>query len=161
MRIDRWIVAAALASMACAAIACDWPWRHDMADQPSASADRGPRPPAQGASPLAARGPADPGDADQVPNRVPLNAAEIDAGRQLYAIYCVPCHGASGTGTDSAVAKYFPRVGDLASADVQKHGDGWLYAIITTGTPLMPAYGHEIDARERWQIVRFVRTMAR
>jgi mono/diheme cytochrome c family protein len=58
------------------------------------------------------------------------------------------------------VAKYFPRVGDLTSTDVQKHGDGWFYAIITVGTPTMPAYGHELDARERWQIVRFVRTLA-
>jgi mono/diheme cytochrome c family protein len=62
---------------------------------------------------------------------------------------------------DGAVAKYFPRVGDLGSPDVQQHTDGWLYALITSGTPVMPAYGHELDSRERWQIVRFVRTLAR
>ena len=76
-------------------------------------------------------------------------------------MYCVPCHGQSGSATDAVIAKYFSRVGDLTSDEVQKHADGWFYAIVTSGTATMPAYGHELDSRERWQIVRFVRTLAR
>jgi mono/diheme cytochrome c family protein len=132
-----------------------------MADQPSPSAARGPRAPAPGASPLSAHGPTDPAAAQGATNPLPAGAAETSAGRNLYAIYCVPCHGASGTGVDSAVGKYFPRVGDLSGADVQQHEDGWLYAIVTSGTSTMPSYGHELTTRERWQIVRFVRTLAR
>jgi mono/diheme cytochrome c family protein len=59
------------------------------------------------------------------------------------------------------VAKYFPRVGDLTSSAVQQHGDGWLYGVVTAGVGAMPAYGHELGWRERWQVVQFVRTMSR
>jgi mono/diheme cytochrome c family protein len=146
--------------VACLCAGCDWPWRHDMADQPSPSAAAGPRPAARGSMPLASEGPFDPDVGESVVSplqRHPSNAAK---GSELYWKYCVPCHGPTGSGSDGAIAKYFPRVGDLRSSDVQRHGDGWLYAVITSGTQLMPAYGHELDPRERWLIVEFLRTLA-
>ena len=76
-------------------------------------------------------------------------------------MYCNPCHGPTGSGFDSPVGKYFPRVADLSSMDVQRHGDGWVYATITNGTDLMPAYRHELDPRERWEVVAFIRTLGR
>jgi mono/diheme cytochrome c family protein len=132
-----------------------------MADQPSPATRQGPRPPDPGTRPLAETGPGDPPAAERATNPLPADDATIAYGRALYEMYCTPCHGTDGTGTGGAVARYFPRVGDLGSGDVQQHGDGWLYAIITTGTSTMPAYGHELDSRERWQVVRFVRTLAR
>ena len=147
--------------VACAAsAACDWPWRHDMADQPSPATSQGPRAPAPGAVPLNQADPIDPESGEAVANPLKSDPHTIGSGRALYEKYCVPCHGASGSG-DGTVAKYFPRVGDLGSVDIQKHGDGWFYATIASGTPTMPAYGHELEARERWQIVAFVRTLAR
>jgi mono/diheme cytochrome c family protein len=131
-----------------------------MADQPSPSARQGPRPPAAGATPLAERGPIE-NAADDVANPLPPTPTVLANGRALYENYCVPCHGANGSASDAAVAKYFPRVGDLTSPEIQQHGDGWLYRTITNGTPAMPAYGHELDADERWKIVRYVRTLAR
>jgi mono/diheme cytochrome c family protein len=109
---------------------------------------------------MAETGPVD-AAAEAFTNPLPADRATIGHGRALYEMYCIPCHGTDGAGTGGAVAKFFPRVGDLGSIDVQQHGDGWLYAIITNGTPMMPAYGHELDARERWQVARFVRTFAR
>ena len=49
--------------------------------------------------------------------------------------------------------------GDLTTSDVQRHADGWFYAVITNGTEHMPRSAHELDPSERWQIVRFVRTL--
>ena len=160
----RWRAAFALA-MLCAApwvsAACDWPWRHDMANQPSPAAEQGPRQPAVRVLPRSESGPVDPAAGEFVANPVGADASVVESGRALYGIYCLPCHGLNGSGTDGAVAKYFPRVGDLRSADVQQHGDGWFYAVITLGAAAMPAYGHELETRERWQIVRFIRTLAR
>ena len=141
-------------------VGCDWPWRHDMSDQPSHAASQGPRSPADGATPRAKAGPDDPATGEAVTNPLASDRATIESGRALYNAYCVPCHGTSGSGRDAVVAQYFPRVGDLTSVEIHNHGDGWFYAIITNGTPTMPAYGHELDGRERWQIVRFVRTLA-
>jgi len=156
---SRAIACALVAGMAAASAACDWPWRHDMARQPSPATVQGPRSPAEGIVPLAERGPTVPADGERVANPLPADGAAIANGGALYAEYCTPCHGAGGAGTDGAVAKYFPRVGDLRSPAVQQHGDGWIFAVITAGTGTMPAFGHELDPHERWQIVRFVRTL--
>src|SRR5438067_6702522 len=126
------VIAVAVVCFAC--IACDWPWRHDMVDQPSPAAGQGPRPPAQNALPLGADAPFDPIVGETVTNPLPPDRTVIASGRALYDVYCVPCHGASGSGIDGTIAKYFPGVADLGSTDVQKHGDGWIYAIITAGT---------------------------
>jgi S-disulfanyl-L-cysteine oxidoreductase SoxD len=143
---------AALAS--CLALAaCDWPWRHDMADQPSPSAAAGPRSSAPQSVPAAAQGPFDRVAGEAVPNPLAADAGP-ETGKALYEKYCLPCH-------DGPVGRDFPRMPRLGSPDVQRHGDGWIYATITNGTTLMPAYGHELDPAERWQIVRFVRRMGR
>jgi mono/diheme cytochrome c family protein len=145
---------------AAASSGCDWPWRHDMTDQPSPPAFHGPRSPAAGSLPVAARAPFDRETGERVANPLPAGTP-VATGRAIYAMYCVPCHGFSGSGQDGPVAKFFPRVGDLAAPDVQRHGDGWLYATITNGTDTMPSYGHELDPIERWQVVQFVRTLAK
>lgn len=143
----------AAAVIACVlSAACDWPWRHDMADQPSRPPAAGPRSPAPGSIPTAAQGPFDRVAGETISNPLPADAPTAP-GKALYEKYCVPCH-------DGPVGQYFPRMPQLGSPDVQRHGDGWIYATITNGTPLMPAYGHELDPTERWQIVRFVRRIA-
>ena len=50
---------------------CDWPWRHDMADQPSASAAAGPQSPGSGSIPMEARGPFDRTAGELVANPLP------------------------------------------------------------------------------------------
>ena len=140
--------------LACAmAAGCSWPWRHDMADQPSPAAAFGPRSPAVGSIPREARCPFDRVAGESVSNPLPSDG-RVTTGQALYHAYCVPCH-------DGPVAQYFPKMPALGAPDVQRHGDGWWYATITNGTPLMPAYGHELDPAERWEIVRFVRRIAR
>jgi len=160
----RWPAAFALAMLwtaACVSAACDWPWRHDMTNQPSPAAEQGPRQPAPRVLPRSESGPVDGATGELVTNPVAADASVVENGRALYGIYCAPCHGLNGSGTEAAVAKYFPRVGDLRSAELQQHGDGWFYAVIAFGTTTMPAYGHELAPGERWQIVRFIRTLAR
>ncbi|HWK12171.1 MAG TPA: cytochrome c [Vicinamibacterales bacterium] len=145
-----WIAAVLLSSAVSAG--CDWPWRHDMYNQPSPSPSAGPRDPAPGAIPLESRGPYDRLAGESVAS--PLPARGAGDGRALHDIYCAPCD-------DGAVGRFFPRMPLLNSADVQRHGDGYLYATITNGTGLMPSYGHVLDPAERWQIVQFLRSMPR
>ena len=153
-RVSAARMRAIAALAACVALAaCDWPWRHDMADQPSPSAAAGPRSPAPQSIPGSARGPFDRVAGDTVSNPLAGDARPA-TGKALYEKYCVPCH-------DGPVGRYFPRMPQLGSPEVQRHGDGWIYATITNGTALMPPYGHELDPTERWQIVRFVRQMGR
>jgi mono/diheme cytochrome c family protein len=137
---------------------CDIGWlqlavaaRHGRSTFPPAAA--GPRSPAADSIPTEARGPFDRATGESVSNPLPAGGP-VAKGQRLYRIYCIPCHG-------GPVEQYFPNMPPLAAPDVQRHGDGWLYATITHGTPLMPAYGHELEPEERWEIVRFLRSMAR
>jgi mono/diheme cytochrome c family protein len=153
--VNTWQYGRALVALLICAMSagCDWPWRHDMADQPSPSAAAGPRSPAIGSVPRETGGPFDRVEGELVPNPLAVDVP-VANGQALYEKYCVPCH-------DGPVGKHFPRMPLLSSPEVQRHGDGWLYATITNGTPLMPPYGHELDPSERWQIVRFLRSTAR
>jgi mono/diheme cytochrome c family protein len=142
---------------ACTMAGCgDWPWRHDMADQPSRPIATESRAPVGGTMPVGTELPVNRENAEKH-LRNPLSpASPTAAGRALYDIYCVPCHGASGAG-DGPVSAYFGAMPDLTGPDVQKHGDAWLYATITDGTEHMPRYAHELTPDERWQIVHFLR----
>jgi mono/diheme cytochrome c family protein len=137
---------------------CDWPWRHDMVDAPSQPGAAAPRPAVAGALPIGGVLPPPPAVADALRN--PSAPATPARGSALYAIYCAPCHGPSGRG-DGPVAKYDAPVGDLTTAEVQRHTDGWLYAIVVNGTGKMPRFAHELEPIERWEVVQFVRQLPR
>jgi mono/diheme cytochrome c family protein len=153
----RRFITTGCAIAACAVAGCgDWPWRHDMVNQPSKAVATEARAPA--------------GEAMAVGSQIPMSreAAELQlrnpvapdapstAGRALYGTYCAPCHGLTGAG-DGTVSKYFGSIPDLTGSAVQQHGDGWLYATITNGTDKMPRYAYELTPAERWQIVHFLR----
>jgi len=148
------------AALGLAQTACDWPWRHDMADQPSRPAGAGPRSPAAGSVPIDGSLQLRPDVAERrLQNRASAPPA-IDAGRQRYVTYCAPCHGLSGRGDGPVAREFEPPMGDLTAPDVQRHGDGWLYAVITSGTEHMPRSAYELEPIERWQVVRYVRVLA-
>jgi S-disulfanyl-L-cysteine oxidoreductase SoxD len=151
-RLTVLVLAAALA--ACG----DWPWRHDMAGQPSIAHGTYTRDAPAGTISRSGELPVD-GDTADAQLRNPVAAdAPVDRGRTLYTTYCIPCHGVSGAG-DGSVSRFFEGLPDLTADKVQQHGDGWLYATITNGTEKMPRYQFELTPDERWQIVHFVRAM--
>jgi mono/diheme cytochrome c family protein len=146
----------AISSM-CASAGCDWPWKHDMADQQSLRTATSPRPPAAGTVPVSGELPIDRTVAERVLNNPIAGAGTTDSGRALYGSYCSPCHGVGGIG-NGPVARFFLPPGDLSSAAVQQHTDGWIYATITNGTARMPRQGTELSPQERWEIVNVVRS---
>lgn len=144
-------------SAMCASAGCDWPWKHDMADQQSLQTATSPRPPAAGTVPVSGELPIDRTVAERVLNNPIAGAGPTDSGRGLYGSYCSPCHGIAGIG-NGPVARFFVPPGDLTSAAVQQHSDGWIYATITNGTARMPRQGTELSPQERWEIVNVVRS---
>jgi mono/diheme cytochrome c family protein len=155
---NRAVIVAACSAMLCAVTACNGPWRHDMIDGPSRPAGAGPRSAAPGTMPIDGELRHVSTAGDELADPIASSTA-IATGAALYAVYCAPCHGMSGTG-DGPVAKYYASVGDLTRRDVQEHSDGWLHAVIVNGTAKMPSFAHELDRRERWDVVRFTRILS-
>lgn len=92
----------------------------------------------------------------------PLKAAEGDLlrGKDLFDIFCVPCHGQDGKGDGPVGKKYVPAPADLrAGSPVMGLTDGQLFVILSSGLGGMPAFRADLSPKERWQVVSFLRTL--
>ena len=82
------------------------------------------------------------------------------AGKELYGIYCAPCHGESGKGNGPVAKKFVPTPVDIsATGHGSHHPAGDLFAILTHGVNGMPAFRSDLTAKERWLIVAWLRTL--
>jgi len=96
------------------------------------------------------------------PNPVKITEESIAFGKQHFATFCVPCHGAEGKGGVSGpVALKFIPTPDLTSAELQKQRtDGYWHSYIMTGGAVMPSYGEALSSTEAWHVVNFLRSIA-
>jgi len=81
-------------------------------------------------------------------------------GKELYGIYCTPCHGESGKGDGPVAKKFVPTPADIsATGHGSHHPEGDLFAIVTHGVNGMPAFRSDLTAKERWLVVAYLRTL--
>lgn len=129
----------------------------DMAENPTTGYQESPRllPPA-GAVPV--------GGLSVIPEEFPTNPVLADAvslqrGEILYTIQCLPCHGADGHG-DGPLADFFDRTPEnLTGPQITAEFDGSVYLTIVLGFGEMPSLAENLTARERWDVVNYVRTL--
>jgi mono/diheme cytochrome c family protein len=98
------------------------------------------------------------------PPQLTVDEAFIARGRNRYQIHCVVCHGDSGAG-DGLVnqraielkeAKWVPAT-NLLTQLIRDRADGQIFQAIRDGVRNMPSYGSQIEPRDRWAIVAYVR----
>lgn len=104
--------------------------------------------------------------ADELP--LPVTPELMARGRERFAIFCTPCHGAAGYG-DGLVAL---RAKDLQEANwvppaslhdplVRARSVGQLFDTVRNGVRTMPAYARQMPREDSWAIVAFVRALQR
>lgn len=156
----------AIALLLTPALAQAWPWSNDMANQlgskPQESVDAG----NPGMRPFPKRSVPVPGTtvaakdmevALKMSNPVPADEKSVAAGARLFAIYCVACHGQSGTGDGLVGAKLLLRPFDLTADTLAEKPDGHIWGYMTFGGAIMPPYANDLSATERWHVVNYVR----
>jgi mono/diheme cytochrome c family protein len=145
-----------------------WPWSKDMANQISTKAEESPDPNNPGMTPFPARSVPVPGtmvnvkDADaaeKFKNPIPPDEKSITTGGQMFAIYCVPCHGKQGKGDGYVGQKFIVRPPDLSAKTTIDRTDGYIWAQMTFGRGIMPTYGNDLNPTERWHVVNYVRSV--
>lgn len=85
----------------------------------------------------------------------------LKMGERIYQQQCAVCHGPRGRGDGPAGMALNPRPADLTSKAVQAQTDGALFWKISEGRGAMPAFKGMLSEAERWQVVTYVRTLAR
>lgn len=104
----------------------------------------------------------DPAGAARQPN--PFSADQspefLTVGREQYDIYCGLCHGHQGGGDGQIAAKMAVKPRNLLTPEAKAYSDGRIYHAITAGFGVMGSYAGQItDARKRWAVVNYVRTL--
>lgn len=131
-----------------------------MEDQPSAGPQDAPRllPPAD-AVPISR--PAYLDDPAQLTNPVPADDVSLQRGGVLFSLHCAVCHGAGGQG-DGPVTKFW-RNDAHPPANLAQIGasltDGILYQAIGEGIGGMPPLRENMDERERWDVINYVKSL--
>lgn len=84
----------------------------------------------------------------------------LDRGRERYDIFCAPCHSRVGDGNGFVPARGFARKPpSFHIVRLQKAPVGYIFDVITEGFGIMPDYAAQIPARDRWNIVAYVRAL--
>jgi hypothetical protein len=132
----------------------------DMADQPALDYQDGPRLPLpDGVVPIHGQSLV----LDHLPeNIVPSDEVSLQRGEILYGIHCTLCHGLTGGG-DGSLAKYYGNrpPSDLTGPGVKGQFDGGLYRTLTQGFSRMPPMAENLTPRERWDVINYMRTLAK
>jgi mono/diheme cytochrome c family protein len=143
-------------------LAYGWPWSTDMSKQPSIKPQRAPRVPPADSIPIQGKErPIDRVEAGKkLHNPVKPTPASIQNGKQLFNIYCVPCHGSEAKG-DGPVSKKFTTPSNLTSEESRNRADGYIFATVRQGGTSMPSQADGLSSQETWDIVNYLRTLQR
>lgn len=87
-----------------------------------------------------------------------ISKEELSEAGRLYNINCAICHGAKGHG-DGPIAEKVPGVANLTSDLFKAMADGTMYHSIEYGKNNMGSYASQLTPRERWQIIKYIRTL--
>ncbi|MGO9172504.1 MAG: c-type cytochrome [Rhodomicrobium sp.] len=94
--------------------------------------------------------------ASNMPNPIQPSPESIHKGKQMFMIYCTPCHGTSGTGNGTVGEKLSARPFDLTSDMVQSLPDGFIFGYLTYGGTVMPNFANDLSPTERWHVINFL-----
>ena len=93
----------------------------------------------------------------------PKVTAELVAlGREKFNQVCTPCHGIVGDGNGSVAHKFsLRRPPSLHDGRRRSLASEYIYRVITEGYGLMPRFTTQLDAKDRWAVVSYVRALQR
>ncbi|MBL7766730.1 MAG: cytochrome c [Chitinophagaceae bacterium] len=89
-----------------------------------------------------------------------LTEKDLDEGKRLYQIYCAICHGTAmdGNGPLYASGKFAAMPANLKSGEKYlAMSQGRLYHGIVYGKNMMGSYASQLDTKQRWMVVAYIK----
>lgn len=90
---------------------------------------------------------------------IAVDRAVLDRGRQRFDIYCAPCHGRIGNGLGMIVRRGFKQPPSYHIDRLREAPVGHLYDVISNGYGAMLNYASQVQPRDRWAIVAYIRAL--
>ncbi len=90
---------------------------------------------------------------------IAVNKEVIERGEQRFDIYCAPCHGRIGNGLGMVVRRGFKQPPSYHIDRLREAPVGHLYDVITNGYGAMLNYSAQVQPRDRWAIVAYIRAL--
>lgn len=91
-------------------------------------------------------------------NPLPATPDVVAHGRFVYENVCITCHGPRGAG-DGHLTLLFPKPPSLMTQRVRDWPDGEIFHRPMRGQGSMPSHARQVDARDVWSVVRYIRQM--
>jgi mono/diheme cytochrome c family protein len=91
-------------------------------------------------------------------NPLPASPDVLAHGKFVYENVCITCHGPTGGG-DGYVTALFPKPPSLMTQRVRDWPDGEVFHRPMRGQGSMPSHARQIDARDAWSVVHYIRQM--
>ncbi|OQY69742.1 MAG: hypothetical protein B6D45_12360, partial [Ignavibacteriales bacterium UTCHB3] len=96
--------------------------------------------------------------AEPLANPLVASAEVLKLGQKKFLTFCSPCHGNHGDG-DGRLNGQFPVPPSLHTEKLQKWQDGNIYHVIAVGQNIMPSYASQLNVKERWAVVTYIRAL--
>lgn len=90
---------------------------------------------------------------------VAIDRAVLKRGQQRFDIYCAPCHGRIGNGLGMIVRRGFKQPPSYHTDRLRQAPVGHFYDVITNGYGGMLNYAAQVQPRDRWAIVAYIRAL--
>jgi len=97
----------------------------------------------------------------QKKNPVSADESSLAAGHRIYQYRCVSCHGTTGNGDGPDAIDLGIHPAKFLDPALREETDGALFWKITTGKKPMPDYGRKLSPTDRWNVINYLRTLAR
>ena len=95
-------------------------------------------------------------------NPVKSSPESVARAKKWWNLDCAMCHGAGGDGKGDIAKDMKLNMADFTNASTLKdRTDGEIYYIIKNGHNDMPAEGPRVKTEENWDLVNYVRSLAR
>lgn len=89
----------------------------------------------------------------------PIDQQVLDRGQERFNIYCAPCHDRTGSGRGMVVQRGFKQPPSFHIDRLREADAGHFFDVMTNGLGAMPDYRTQVDARDRWAIVAYIRAL--
>jgi hypothetical protein len=88
-----------------------------------------------------------------------VDTVVMSRGQERFDIYCSPCHGRTGVGDGMVVRRGYRRPPSLHDDRLRAAPIGHFFDVISNGFGAMPDYAAQINARDRWAIIAYIRAL--